>query len=105
SGFVKNESATGSGIILDPDGYIVTNAHVVEGARKVDVSVQDASTAGLKRAHTHYPGKIVGVDKDSDLAVLKIEAHGLPMLSFLDSDTLRQGQVVLALGSPLGLEN
>jgi serine protease Do len=105
SGFVKNESATGAGIILDSEGYIVTNAHVVEGARKVDVSVQDASTAGLKRAHTHYPGKIVGVDKDSDLAVLKIEAHGLPMLSFLDSDTLRQGQVVLALGSPLGLEN
>jgi S1-C subfamily serine protease len=59
----------------------------------------------VRRAHTHYPAKIVGVDKDSDLAVLKIEAHGLPALSFLDSDTLHQGQVVLALGSPLGLEN
>jgi serine protease Do len=106
SGFVKNESATGSGVILDAEGYIVTNAHVVLGARKVDVSVLRSSGAGaMPRAHTHYSAKIVGVDKESDLAVIKIDAHGLPTLSFLDSDTLRQGQVVLALGSPLGLEN
>ena len=105
SGFVRNQSATGSGIILDPNGYIVTNAHVVEGARRVDVSVLNSSQAGVRRAHTHYPAKIVGVDKDSDLAVLKIEAHGLAALSFVNSETLHQGQVVLAMGSPLGLEN
>jgi serine protease Do len=105
SGFVKNQSATGSGIILDSEGYIVTNAHVVEGARKVDVRVLDSGTAGVWRAHSHYLAKIIGVDKDADLAVLKIEAHGLPTLSFLDSDLLRQGQFVVALGSPLGLEN
>jgi serine protease Do len=109
SGFVRNQSATGSGIILDANGYIVTNAHVVNGARKVDVSVLDTRTAtgnAVRLAHhIHYAAKIVGVDKDSDLAVLKIEGHGLPTLSLLDSDTLRQGQIVLALGSPLGLEN
>ena len=110
SGFVRNQQATGSGIILDANGYIVTNAHVVNGARKVDVSVLDTRTATGNAAvrlahHIHYAAKIVGADKESDLAVLKIEAHGLPTLSLLDSDTLRQGQIVLALGSPLGLEN
>jgi serine protease Do len=109
AGFFANQRASGSGVIVDPSGYIVTNAHVVEGAREIDVSVagsteREASRAG-DDAHRHLPGRIIGVDRETDLAVIKIDADHLPTLSFRDSDTLRQGQIVFALGSPLGLEN
>jgi len=103
--FVAEQRSTGSGAIVDSNGYIVTNAHVVEGARVIDVRVMDRSRPDRKRNHRHYPAKIVGTDKETDLAVIKIEATGLPALQFRDSDTLRQGEIVVAMGSPLGLEN
>ena len=89
---------------MTPDGYIVTNAHVVEGARRIRVRLQ-----GIKQqqddAHGPIEAKLVGVDQLSDVAVLKIDAHDLPALEFADSSLLKQGQIVFAFGSPLGLEN
>jgi serine protease Do len=109
AGFFANQRASGSGVILDPAGYIMTNAHVVNGAREIDVSVSTVSGAGHDNAngdsHKHYTGHVVGIDRETDLAVVKIDAANLPTLAFRDSDTLRQGQIVLALGSPLGLED
>ncbi len=105
AGFFAQRSGNGSGVIVDPSGYIVTNAHVIAGSRDIDVSILNPALGGGRAAHKHYPARVIGIDKETDLAVLKIEATGLPTLSFRDSDKLRQGQIVLALGSPLGLEN
>ena len=102
SGFVAKQSSTGSGVIVDPDGYIVTNAHVVHDARRIDVSVIDRVNGRRK----HFVATIVGMDRETDLAVLKIEGKGLPTLSFLaGAKSVKQGQLVVALGSPLGLNN
>jgi serine protease Do len=99
----------GSGVIVDPDGYIVTNSHVIERARRVQIVLpRPAPTAGssiLRPRGVALDAKIVGVDDETDLAVLKIDETNLPALPFGDSDALRQGQLVLAYGSPLGLEN
>ena len=81
-------------MIVSAEGYLLTNNHVVEGAEKVRVELQD------KRS---FSAKVVGTDAASDLAVLKIEASGLPALAFGDSDALRVGDVVLAFGNPLGV--
>jgi serine protease Do len=105
AGFFAKQSVTGSGVIVDAAGYIITNAHVVEGSRDIDVSVADTSDPAKKDAHKHFTGRIIGTDKETDLALVKIDADRLPTLSFRDSDKLRQGQIVFALGSPLGLEN
>ncbi|MGA2712530.1 MAG: trypsin-like peptidase domain-containing protein [Bryobacteraceae bacterium] len=105
AGFFARQFASGSGVIVDAAGYIVTNEHVIEGSRDIDVSVADTSDPGRKDAHKHYKARIVGTDKETDLAVLKIDADSLPVLNFRDSDKLKQGQIVFALGSPLGLEN
>jgi serine protease Do len=106
AGFLADQRAMGSGVIVDPDGYIVTNAHVIIDARHVDVSVIEPGQPGEPAKHKHFPATTVGLDRETDLAVLKIEAKGLPTLPFLDdSASLEQGQLVLALGSPLGLDN
>ena len=106
AGFTADQRTTGSGVIVDPDGYIVTNAHVVIDARHIDVSVIERGPSGQPAKHKHLPATTVGLDRETDLAVVKIEAKGLPALSFLDdSETLKQGQLVLALGCPLGLDN
>jgi serine protease Do len=105
SGFVAEQRASGSGVVVDPQGFIVTNAHVIEGARKIDVSVLEPGQQGPSGKHRHYDAKVVGMDKETDLAVLKIDAHDLQVLSFADSSELKQGQIVLAMGSPLGLDN
>lgn len=86
----------GSGFILSPDGFIMTNAHVVEGADEVLVTLTD------KR---EFKAKIVGSDKRSDVAVVKIEASGLPAVKVGDVGRLRVGEWVMAIGSPFGLEN
>jgi serine protease Do len=105
AGFVSEQEATGSGVIVDPDGYIVTNAHVVRNARRIEVKILRSDERG-EAPHGHLmPAKLIGLDRQVDIAVVKIEAHNLPALSFVDSDNLRQGQLVLALGSPLGLQN
>ena len=101
------QEAIGSGVILTADGYIVTNAHVVQGARKIRVRLPGLEAPGPDGSKPHGPvnAKLVGLDRQSDLAVLKIDATDLPALPFADSDELKQGQVVFAFGSPQGLEN
>ena len=98
----------GSGVILDPTGYIVTNSHVIEGARRVQVLVPrpTAGTLSILRPRAQaVDATIVGIDDETDLAVLKVNERNLPALTLADSDALRQGQLVFAFGSPLGLEN
>jgi serine protease Do len=105
AGFVSEREATGSGVIVDPDGYIVTNAHVVRNARRIDVNILRSDERG-EEPHGHLvPAKLIGLDRQVDIAVVKIEGKNLPALSFVNSDNLRQGQLVLAVGSPLGLQN
>jgi serine protease Do len=83
----------GSGVIISPDGYIVTNNHVVEGATQIRVTLHD------RRVLT---GKVIGTDKLTDLAVVKVDAHDLPSIGWGDSTKLEPGQTVLAFGSPFG---
>lgn len=109
--FVAMQRGRGSGVILDRQGYIVTNGHVVEGARRVQVLLAlpaDAKSQWrsiLKPEGNVVPATIVGIDRETDLAVLKIEEKDLRTLELGDSDALRSGQIVMAFGSPLGLEN
>ena len=86
----------GSGFILTADGFIMTNAHVVDGADEVIVTLTD------KR---EYKAKIIGADKRTDVAVVKIEATGLPAVKIGDANRIRAGEWVMAIGSPFGLEN
>jgi serine protease Do len=107
-GLISKQRATGSGVIVDADGYIVTNAHVVQGARRIQVVLREPRPSGasvLKMRSESVGATLVGIDPETDLAVLKIQRTGLPALAFGDSEALRQGQVVMAFGSPLGLEN
>jgi serine protease Do len=87
------EHGIGSGVIISPDGYIVTNNHVVQGATQIRVTLND------RRVLT---GHIVGTDKLTDIAVIKVDAHNLPAIAWGDSTELRPGQTVLAFGSPFG---
>ncbi|MBV8673598.1 MAG: Do family serine endopeptidase [Acidobacteriaceae bacterium] len=87
------EHGIGSGVIISPDGYIVTNNHVVDGATQIRVTMNDRRT---------YNAKLIGTDKLTDLAVIKIDGHGLPNIPWGDSSKLRPGQTVLAFGSPFG---
>jgi len=104
-GFVSEQQASGSGVIVDPGGFIVTNAHVVQSARRIQVALLRSDEKG-QEPHQHLmPAKLIGLDSQVDIAVIKVESSNLPTLSFLDSDTLHQGQLVVALGSPRGLQN
>jgi serine protease Do len=98
---LSRERSTGSGVIVSEEGYIMTNAHVVQGARSIRVKLNDASN----RANTLVDGKLIGMDRQLDLAMLKIESSGLRALPFGNSADLKQGEVVLAFGSPLGMDN
>ena len=89
-------TSLGSGFIVSGDGYVLTNAHVVDGADKVTVKLSDGR---------EFTGKTVGTDKKSDIALLKIEASGLPALRLGDSKDLKPGQWVVAIGSPFGLDH
>jgi serine protease Do len=104
------QNSSGSGIILSPDGYILTNAHVVKGAHSVKVHLNmrtehEAELQGDTSMNRPIPASIVGIDRETDLAVIKIDRKNLPFLNFGNSDELKQGQIVLALGNPLGLDN
>jgi serine protease Do len=101
------QEAIGAGVIVSADGYIVTNAHVVQGARRIRVRLPGLEVPGGDESSPHGPvsAKVVGIDHQSDLAVLKIDGKNLPALELADSDQLKQGQVVFAFGSPQGLEN
>jgi serine protease Do len=87
------EHGIGSGVIISPDGYIVTNNHVVDGAMEVRVTLHDRRS---------FPAKVIGTDKLTDLAVVKIDAKNLPTIGWGDSTKLVPGQSVLAIGSPFG---
>jgi serine protease Do len=106
---VGRQRAIGSGVIVDPEGYIVTNAHVLNGAVRIEVIVPPAPTGGAAIATggqgTTYDARIVGVTREIDLAVIKIQAHGLPALSLRNPLPARQGEMVFAFGSPEGLRN
>lgn len=105
------QQATGSGVILDPAGYIITNNHVVQGAKRVQVRLSgaalghDAGQSILAGGGAMVGAQVIGVDKETDLAVLKIANQDLPYLKLGDSDNIHQGQLVFAFGSPMGLTN
>ena len=104
---VTTQHGSGSGVIVDASGYIVTNAHVVRGAQRVGVALP-LSAAGrsiLGTGSRTVKGEVVGIDLETDLAVIKVDERNLPVVAFGDSDELQPGQIVLALGSPLGLRN
>ncbi len=86
----------GSGTIISADGYIVTNSHVVDGSDIIYVRLQD---------RREFPAKVIGKDSGTDLALLKIEAKSLPFLNYADSNSVKVGEWVLAIGSPYGFEN
>lgn len=105
--YIAKEQGVGSGIVVDPAGYILTNAHVVEHATSVSVLVfrhRNKKIGGIEDAE-RFPAKILGRDALTDLALLKVEATALPALKLADSDKVHVGQIALAFGSPLGLEN
>tara|TARA_R110002073_G_scaffold152030_4_gene306369 strand:- start:1539 stop:2963 length:1425 start_codon:yes stop_codon:yes gene_type:complete len=91
----RQRGAVGSGFLISSDGYVMTNNHVVAGADEIQVNLNDRRV---------YDAKVVGLDEPSDLALLKIDATDLPYVDFGDSDSLRVGDWVLAIGSPFGLE-
>jgi serine protease Do len=107
---LSKQRSTGSGIIMSADGYILTNAHVVKGARRIQVRISTSRPNPANRGMTVEPepklleAKLIGSDRDMDVAVIKIERTGLPHLAFGDSDAARQGELVMAFGNPLGLE-
>ncbi len=94
-GVIPEQRASGSGVIISDDGYIVTNNHVVDNADEVDVTLSNKKT---------YKAKVIGTDPSYDLAVIKVEAAGLPFLLYGNSDDAKIGQWVLAIGYPLNLE-
>ena len=91
----REQRGSGSGVIIRPDGYIVTNNHVVAGATKVSVTLND---------NRQYDATVVGTDPATDVAIIKVDATGLPTIPMGNSDNLRLGEWVLAIGSPLGAQ-
>ena len=92
----RERVGSGSGVIIRPDGYIVTNNHVVDGASKIEVTLNKNKT---------FEATLIGTDPATDVALIKIEAQGLPVVPFGDSDNLRLGEWVLAIGSPYDLRS
>ncbi|MBD2388163.1 HhoA/HhoB/HtrA family serine endopeptidase [Cylindrospermum sp. FACHB-282] len=90
------ERGSGSGFIINASGQILTNSHVVDGADRVTVTLKDGRT---------FDGKVLGEDPVTDVAVIKIDANNLPILSLGNSDALQPGEAVIAIGNPLGLNN
>jgi len=84
----------GSGVIISPDGYIITNNHVIEGADEISVTTNDRST---------FTAKVIGSDPNSDIALIKVDAKDLPTIPFGNSDELKVGEWVLAVGNPMNL--
>jgi serine protease Do len=99
---LSTQRSTGSGVILSTDGYIVTNNHVVQGARKIEVRLASMNREEARQAT--MTATLVGADREIDLAVLKVDRADLAHLELGDSDGLKQGQLVMAFGNPLGLE-
>ncbi len=107
---IGRQRAIGSGFVIDPSGYIITNAHVVNGAQRVRVvlpltSNENSVTAALSTRSNIVPARVIGVARDIDLALLKIDGVQLPALPVAAYRNLRQGEIVFAFGSPEGLRN
>ncbi len=107
---IVRQRAIGSGIIVDPDGYIMTNAHVVEGAQRIRVVLPPPPADSPLDVQPIHAGQILdarvlGLHKESDLALLKVEATNLPNVRLRDDVRVRQGELVLAIGSPEGLRD
>jgi serine protease Do len=98
---LAKQRSVGSGVIVSEDGYIITNAHVVDGARSIRVKLNDSH----KGRTSLFDAKVLGRDTHIDLALLKIDATGLTPLPFGNSWDVKQGELVLAFGNPLGMEN
>jgi S1-C subfamily serine protease len=96
SGTKQTEQGTGSGFIINTKGQIITNAHVVQGADKVTVSLNDGRS---------FSGKVMGLDTVTDVAVVKIEGENLPIVSLADASQIKAGEWAIAIGNPLGLDN
>jgi S1-C subfamily serine protease len=96
SRYAAGQTAAGSGVVLTPDGFVLTNHHVVERANTVEIGLTDGS---------RLSGHIVGTDPDTDLAVVRVGANGLPTAGFGDSARLHVGQLAIAIGNPLGFQN
>src|SRR3989344_1192644 len=90
----RSENSLGSGVIVSSEGYILTNHHVVESADEIEVALADGR---------NFPARIVGTDPETDLAVLKVDAKGLPAITFAPAEKLDVGDVVLAIGNPFGV--
>ncbi len=95
-GHGRSDQSAGSGVIVDANGFIVTNNHVVEGATQITVTLSD---------RREFSAKVVGTDPKTDLAVIKIDAKGLPALKWADYEKLQVGDLALAVGSPFGLSS
>lgn len=106
---VTNSDTIGSGVILDPDGYIVTNAHVIQGARRIRVILDRKTSLHRKvfisKKAREFDARVVGTFPEADLAVLKIDAKDLPVVLMADSDSIQAGELVFAIGNPEGLNN
>jgi len=106
---IVRQHAIGAGVIVDPDGYVMTNAHVIEGAQRIRVvmtavpaALYDVSSAGKTQV---LDAKVIGLQKEADLALLKVDASNLPTLRFNLEREPRPGELVFAIGSPEGLQN
>jgi len=109
-GRVQTERGGGSGVVVDPEGYIITNAHVVGVSTHTQVVLPERNTdkrygSILKPTGKLVDADLVGLDREADIAVLKVAVTGLPALKLGDSGSVRQGELVLAAGSPFGLQN
>jgi len=101
TGILTRERSTGSGVVVSEDGYIMTNAHVVDGARTIRIRINGVSGKGIST----FEAVLVGIDRILDLALLKIETSGLQALPFGNANEVKQGELVMAFGSPLGMDN
>lgn len=108
---IERQRGIGSGVIVDPDGYIVTNAHVVRGAQRIQVAMISVTTelvpykTSLLHRQRTFEAKLIGMHRFTDLALLKIEEKGLPFIPLKEEYKARLGQTVLAVGSPKGLDH
>jgi serine protease Do len=107
---VGRQTSIGSGIIAEPDGYIMTNAHVIEGAEQIRVTLPPPISDSVfrmqaPRASQTLEAKVIGSDRESDLALIKVEASNLPTVPLNESHPVHQGQLVFAIGSPEGMQD
>src|SRR5262245_19700201 len=110
SAVLARQRSVGSGFVIDPDGYIMTNAHVVSGAQRIEILLPPANADGslataLSSRMKVLPARIVGVTTEIDLALLKVDGVKLPALPLATYSQVRQGETVFAFGSPGGLRN